>query len=259
MLRILSILLLAALASTTTLDASAKNDELRGALESANRAYSEGQYDRALAIYNRIMNERGPSPNLLKNTGNTYFRMGDYPRALLHYKRAQLLRPNHPDIINNIRVTREMLGLEAPPAHPTKLITSFLNASEWAWFAWICVTIAFLIWFPVRVLGRDRPILANLLRTPAMRAIPILCVMLAIGAFGASYMETLSLSHAIVLRQDASIKVSPFPNAQDRAQIKAGERIVLEASHGNYHSIRLSDGTTGWIAASDFESIMPSS
>ena len=251
--------LLGIISSVPGLNASARTDDMKYSLETANRFYSENQYDRALAIYNRIINDRGPSPNLLKNIGNTYFRMGDYARALLHYERALLLRPNHPDIINNIRVTREMLGLEAPATPPTKVFTSFLNASEWAWLTWFCFTIASLIWFPVRVYGRTRPALSNLLRTPAMRAIPVLCLILGTAAIGASYMETLSLRHAIVIRKDASVKVSPFPNAQDRAQIRAGERIRMGNAHGSYHSIRLSDGTTGWIATSDFEPIMPSS
>ena len=75
------------------------------AFEKANRLYEQGDY--AAAIYGfKSLAEDEPSPAILFNLGNAYFKAGQKGRAIYCYRWALQLAPRDPDVRANLRFVR---------------------------------------------------------------------------------------------------------------------------------------------------------
>lgn len=86
----------------------------------ANAAYDEGLYGRAIALYERLVDEGMASGGLFYNLGNAYLRGGDLGRAIASYRRAQVFLPRDQDIEANLRFARSSTkdALAPPEPHP---------------------------------------------------------------------------------------------------------------------------------------------
>lgn len=71
-------------------------------LADADSAYMAQNYERAISLYNDIIDEEGTSASLLFNLGNAYYQAGDYGHAMLCYQRARRLDPSQEEIASNI-------------------------------------------------------------------------------------------------------------------------------------------------------------
>lgn len=70
-------------------------------LKDAEKAYGEGRYADAAAIYESIAKEQGVSAELYANMGNAYAKAGDYGHAFLCYERSLYLDPSDKQVRNN--------------------------------------------------------------------------------------------------------------------------------------------------------------
>ena len=71
-------------------------------LEEAQKAYTDGDFAQAAAIYEEVAAEKGVSVPLLTNMGNAYFKTGDYGHAMLCYRRALRIDPSDTQAKDNI-------------------------------------------------------------------------------------------------------------------------------------------------------------
>ncbi|MDE7441132.1 MAG: tetratricopeptide repeat protein [Muribaculaceae bacterium] len=71
-------------------------------LEEAQKAYTDGDFAQAAAIYEEVAAEKGVSAPLLTNMGNAYFKTGDYGHAMLCYRRALRIDPSDTQAKDNI-------------------------------------------------------------------------------------------------------------------------------------------------------------
>lgn len=68
----------------------------------ADTAYVHGDYDRAVKLYNAVIEQTGVSASLLYNLGNAYYKSGNEGEARLCLERAKRLDPSNKDISQNI-------------------------------------------------------------------------------------------------------------------------------------------------------------
>lgn len=71
-------------------------------IESADSAYSAGNYEEAVDLYNDVMQKEGSSAGLLYNLGNAYYKLGREGDAMLCYERAKKLDPGNSLIKQNL-------------------------------------------------------------------------------------------------------------------------------------------------------------
>ena len=69
----------------------------------ANELYKKGNYDLAIADYEKILNKGYESGNLYYNIGNCYFKENKLGKAIVNYKRALRLEPRDGDIRSNYK------------------------------------------------------------------------------------------------------------------------------------------------------------
>lgn len=104
--------------------------------EKADQAYSEGDFQQALELYQQAATENGVSSMLYYNMGNTYYRLDSIAKAIGCYERALRLDPKNDDARANIKFINDRYNLTGPEkSAPTiflENITDSLHPNSWA-------------------------------------------------------------------------------------------------------------------------------
>jgi tetratricopeptide (TPR) repeat protein len=80
---------------------AAKPDAL---IELGNQAYEQGDFARAVSLYDSVLTQGYESAGLYYNLGNAHYRLGRLAPAILQYERALDLDPGHEDAVYNLRL-----------------------------------------------------------------------------------------------------------------------------------------------------------
>jgi len=113
-MRLLSIILCTLLASGVAYaqDTPQQQADATVAVEAlwstANAAYSEGNFDKAITDYEKILAQDLHSAALYYNLANAYFKKGELGKALLYYNRASRIAPGDEDIRHNQEYAEKM-------------------------------------------------------------------------------------------------------------------------------------------------------
>ena len=81
----------------------------------ANEAYRNGDYVRAVELYEQSGEQDGTSAAYFYNLGNAYYKSGLYPRAILNYERALLLDPGNDDVRFNLEMAQARIADKIEP------------------------------------------------------------------------------------------------------------------------------------------------
>ncbi|MDE5812105.1 MAG: tetratricopeptide repeat protein, partial [Muribaculaceae bacterium] len=104
--------------------------------EKADQAYSDGDFQQALELYQQAAADNGVSSMLYYNMGNAYYRLDSIAKAIGCYERALRLDPKNDDARANIKFINERYNLAAPeksaPTIFVENITDSLHPNSWA-------------------------------------------------------------------------------------------------------------------------------
>ena len=122
------------------------------AFERGNELYLMGDFESALDSYKRAAGSQDVRGAVLYNMGNCLFRLDRCPEALYEFLRAKRCIPRSPKVAENIRVTRERLGLgtinadsgRSPGGTLMRWIRWFTSAEYLLAAAWVAVVL--LLW-----------------------------------------------------------------------------------------------------------------
>ena len=97
----------------------------------ANFAYKEGEYAKAILVYEEVLQDGLESGSLYYNLGNSYFKDEKLGKAILNYERAKLFMPRDGDLVSNYQYARSltdsrMLGLRKPFA--VRVLQNYQNS-----------------------------------------------------------------------------------------------------------------------------------
>lgn len=187
----------------------------------------------------------------LYNEGNAAQRLGRTGPAILNYERAQWLAPGDAAIAHNLKAAREKAGLSAPAVPFWKRPAHWLSMDGAATLGSLSLLLVCLLFFGV---GLIPPTLRRLARGTSL--VLLLTTLLSASAVAARWTE---LNHAIITAPEASARIAPAENAAHAFELKPGELVTAEATHGTFIRIRTSDGRAGWVASTDLEKILPTS
>lgn len=117
--------------------------------EQADSAYTAGQYDRAIELYQKAVDTDGPSATLYYNLGNAHYRQKHNGKAILYYESALRLDPTMKDARANLEFLNSRIT-DRPGERGTFIgnaLDAFANraaSNSWAWIAFglFCLTVA---------------------------------------------------------------------------------------------------------------------
>lgn len=86
-------------------------------IRAGNQAFADGRIEQAVVAFSRAIDAGGLDPDSLalahNNRGVAYSELGDFDRAIADYERALQLRPGDPKSLRNLRIAHTRRGLAA--------------------------------------------------------------------------------------------------------------------------------------------------
>lgn len=225
--------------------------------ENGDREYQKGNYQQAIKDYQEVLKE-GVSAEVYYNLGNAYFRSDNLTQAILAYERARILSPGDDDINFNLEFARSKTIDKIPVNDEMFYVTGYrslvnlMGVDSWASLGVAAVVVMLLL------------VLLYLFSSSV--------IMRKVGFFGGifflflfilstffAYQQKLAIERkcgAIVISPTVNVKKTPSKTSGDVFVIHEGTRVdITDKTIHPWRGIKLSDGRTGWVLASQIEEI----
>ena len=101
----ITFVLLSLFMTTTTVVAQASMEPL---VEQGNTAYNEGDYQKAISLYEQTLKMGQHSAALYFNLGNAYYRLNKVAQSIYYFEKAKQLNPKDEDIQINSAFAQNM-------------------------------------------------------------------------------------------------------------------------------------------------------
>ena len=227
-------------------------DENEQIIRQANQDYSSGLYNNAIAGYLEVMDKGVESSELYYNLGNAYFKVNDMASAILFFERAKRLNYYDEDINHNLQVANNRIvdKINEVPVIFYKQwwnrLYNLLGVNAWAKLN-ITILVIFMIFVLVYFVAR-----VIIIRKAAFW-LGITMFVFALFSFGFALQKYKSFhthNQAIVFSPSITIKSSPAENSVDLFVVHEGTKVKILDSIGDWHEIKIANGSVGWIQQS---------
>lgn len=230
--------------------------EVENLVAQAENAYSQGNYEQALALYDSV-NTTHTSAGLLFNIGNCHSKMGNVAKAILFYERAIRLSPGADDIQANLDMERAKVvdRINALPAFTLGTLWERLrggrDVDQWARRSlWACALMALAAMGALIVRAKA------LRRALLLLAAGLLAVTLLSTALAAYRVhEVKNHNEAIIMVPSADILGEPRKGATRLFILHKGTKVGLMKQEQQWQEVRLPSGAVGWILQAQIETI----
>ena len=223
----------------------------------ANDAYSVGNFEEAIGLYEQVLKNDYEAPQLYYNLGNSYFKTNNLPAAILNYERATRLATDDEDIAFNLKLAN-LKTLDKTESIPPLFFKAWWNSfarlfpgDQWAIISivsfWICI-LSFCAYITTNKVNYKKMFFW----------FSTLLLLLAIFSFTYAYQGykvASSNDEAIVFSASVTVKSSPDENGTDLFVLHEGTKVVILDGIGEWNKIKLSDGSVGWLRSEAVEII----
>lgn len=227
------------------------------ALKEAEDAYAGKDYNKAIELYESILNKNGESAAVYYNLGNAYYKMNKIAPAILNYERALLLEPGDGDIRFNLQMAKQKTVDQIEPLDTFFLskwfdhIQNMAAADSWATLALVCFLLfigcLILFFFSRRLVLRKGGFYAGLL---------LMVIIIFANIFAANQKKELETKNtAIVFAPTVTVKSSPNESGTDLFILHEGTKVIIKSTLGEWSEITLEDGNVGWMPSNKMEII----
>ncbi len=217
--------------------------------QQGNQHYIDGEYDRAITEYEKVIAAGYQSAELYYNLGNAYFRQGQLGQAIMNYIRARRLAPRDDDILANLQFARQYTIDKIEVTQQTILldyINTFFDSfslAEITWIAAILYVITALIVL-VRFVYRR-------FRIPTPVFLTILGLFLVAAIFTVVKLDRDVLTRkGVVIAQQAEVRSGPGQDFSTKFTAHAGLTFNIEREESGYYWVNFENRLKGWIPKS---------
>lgn len=217
--------------------------------EKANAFFTTEEYQKALEIYQQIVDSGEESADLYFNLGNAYYKTGDVNNAILNYERAKVLAPHDEDIDFNLNIANQFVVTkieELPQPFFLRWRTSVVN--KYPTDTWATISIVSFLLFLI-LLG-----LYIFSKLVSVKRISFFVGILAVIFAGFTFSFAAQQKKKIVERKQAivfcprvTVKSSPTQTGTDLFLIYEGLKVEITDSLNTWKEIKLADGNEGWL------------
>lgn len=235
----------------------AKADQSSIVLDSANAAYSKGDYSKAIELYEGIANKGLESSELYFNIGNAYFKSNNIALAILYYERAKKLNPSDEDITVNLKLANQKVE-DKIEAAPQLFLTQWKNGivdlmSEKAWSIFCIILLAIaLILFSIFITSGNRS-----LKQAGFFGGMVLIISAFVTLFIAQqkYTQTKYNSDAIITSASVTVMGSPNEKGTKLFVLHEGIKVNVIQENDGWSEIKIANGNVGWVKGKDVTAI----
>lgn len=232
-------------------------DEVSHQYNQATQYYRDGEYSKAIAIYENIIKNGYEHSDLYYNMANAYFKLDNLASSILYYERAKRLSPNDDDINYNLKIANLKVVDKIEPLPRLfiiewwKALSRLASSTSWAIFSIIGLWIGLSFIAVFRITSKS---VYRRLSFFSGTFLILFALVTFIFAMQQNKIEN-STSEAIVFSANVAIKSSPDESGTDLFILHEGVKVEIIDSVDKWKNIRLPDGKIGWIPAEAIEII----
>jgi len=232
-------------------------DEAVSLFNQANKFYEAGDYQQAVAAYEKILAAEKANWQVYYNLGNAYYKQKHYGKAILNYERAQRLNRDNEDIDFNLdlanltvsdRITAMPRSLAVIGLDKAIHFFTFEIAATFMAIFWVLSFAGAIIWMLAR-----REFWQSWGRRLVWGAGAVWLIFALVFAILAY--EQATVREAIVLAPRVVVRSSPAGDATEMFILHEGVKVRLQENSGDWQRIKLADGKVGWLEAKTIEKI----
>ena len=226
-------------------------------LVKANAHYTEGEFSKAIELYESILNSQMVSTEVYYNLGNSLYKLNNYTQSIINYERALLLSPDDDDVKFNLQLANQHIQDAINPLPKMFLVRWWENLSnifsvdEWGKIS-IAGFILVLIFVAIFIFTRSIAIK----KATFWSGILLIIITFLSYNFASQQEERLANPrYAIIIQPSITVKSSPSEGGTDLFLIHEGLKVEIKDRLGSWIEIRLADGNQGWLPESSIEKI----
>ncbi|MGA1150402.1 MAG: tetratricopeptide repeat protein [Flavobacteriaceae bacterium] len=225
--------------------------------EEGNQAYNEGEYSKAVALYEQVLKMGQHSTALYFNLGNAHYRLNHVAESIFYYEKAKQLDPTNEAVIMNSVFAKNMTldAIEPLPQTQLQVLESkLLSLFSLSTLGRITVVLFWL--FVLLFLGYLFVGSSILKRTLFFTSLLALCLGIASFSIGiVKNKKEKELHEAILFSKQ--IDVWSEPNAQGELlfTLHEGTKIEWLDTLEEWNKIRIANGSEGWIKNAELRSL----
>ena len=218
-------------------------------MQQASAFYRNGEFDKAIRIYEDLRSEGYEGTSLHFNLANSYYRIGKLGYAILNYERALKISPSDDDVKHNLAFA-SLSTVDRIQPLPTFFlfewwdsILASLSINGWTYVVflfYILLMILIVAYFFAKTIFQQKLILFSGLGTLIILSITVSLLIVKIN-------REETLIGGVVIEQSITVKTSPDPKSTDAFVIHEGLKVNLEDQLDEWVKIRLADGKVGWV------------
>jgi len=240
--------------STLSLKAQAPVSPL---FEEGNTAYNNGDFFKAVTLYEQILLTGKHSASLYFNLGNAYYRLNKVAESIYNYEKARQLDPENEDFKVNSAFAQNMTidAIEPLPESQLSQVQNSLyalaSASIWSkivvLFVWL-----FAIFFSIYLLNKTIK-LKRLFFVLSLFSLILFLSSFTIKFFANAEQE--NKKYAIIFSNEINIWSEPNLRAEIQFTLHEGTKVELLDSLDEWEKIRIANGSEGWIKNASLKSL----
>ena len=240
--------------STLSLKAQAPVSTL---FEEGNTAYNNGDFFKAVTLYEQTLLTGKHSASLYFNLGNAYYRLNKVAESIYNYEKARQLDPENEDFKVNSAFAQNMTidAIEPLPESQLSQIQNSLytlaSASIWSkiivLFVWL-----FAIFFSIYLLNKTIK-LKRIFFVLSLFSLILFLSSFTIKFFANEQQE--NKEYAIIFSNEINSWSEPNLRAEIQFTLHEGTKVELLDSLDEWKKIRIANGSEGWIKNASIKSL----
>lgn len=225
--------------------------------DSANAAYARGNYEKAIELYESIVDTNLTSSELYFNLGNAHYKSNNIGLAILNYERAKKLNPDDEDLNMNLKFANQKAE-DKIDAAPQLFLSEWKNGiidifDEKSWSI-LCILFfaCSLFLFGMYIVSHSSG-----LKKLGFFGACILFIVTVFTFFIAQnkFEMTKNSSDAIVLSGTATVTGSPNEKGTKLFILHEGTKVIVTEEQNEWTEIKIANGNVGWIKSNLIEKI----
>lgn len=222
-----------------------------------NEYFQQKDYDKAIEMYEQLIDEGYEGIALYYNLGNAYYRIGKLGFAILYYEKAHRLSPNDNDIAHNLAHAnlRTIDMVEPLPEFFLFLwwesLLNIFSISGWtitAYIFYLLLLASIGFYFFARNPLHHKVVLIS-------GTVSIILLVITLALLIVKYNREVNIKKGVIVEQAVNVKLSPDYRSNDAFIIHEGLKVILEDEIDDWIRIRLQDGKVGWMPQKDMRVI----
>ena len=225
--------------------------------KTGNDFYNNGQFEKALDSYFKVLDEDYHSAELYFNIGNTYYKLDSTAQSIFYFEKAKKMSPIDQEILNNLSYAENM-KIDLIEKLPKSQIENFqvylfnlFSTNQWGYI------LVSLIWF-FCILFSLYYLVSNSRLKKIFFLITSLFFLLITFTFTIGTQKSIydsSLTEAIIFEKQISVNDEPNDRSEVLFNLHEGTKVNIIEKLENWLKIKLENGAEGWIKSKGIKQI----